>query len=84
MNIHLTPELEAIIKAQLKSGLFRNEEDLIAQALQAPREKEQLLPSNTPNGEQRNAVAEMLRFVEANRVKLQGISVRELIHEDRR
>jgi Arc/MetJ-type ribon-helix-helix transcriptional regulator len=81
MNIRLTPEQEAIVKSELKSGNFRTVEEVIAVALQVLREKEHALVSGPANGEQRHAVAEMLRFVEANRVKLDGISVKELIHE---
>jgi len=37
-----------------------------------------------PNGAQREAVREMLAFVEKNRVRLEGVSVKELIHEGHR
>ena len=84
MNINLTPEQEAIVKAELKSGHFRTAEEVIAEALQALREKERSLVPGAANGEQRKAVAEMLRFVEANHVKLEGISVKDLIHEGHR
>jgi Arc/MetJ-type ribon-helix-helix transcriptional regulator len=81
MNIRLTPEQEAIVNAELESGNFRTAEEVIAVALQVLREKEHAPVSGATNGEQRHAVAEMLRFVEANRVKLDGVSVKELIHE---
>ncbi len=81
MNIRLTPEQEAIITAELKSGNFRTAEEVIAEALRALREKEEGAISGAANGGQRNAVAEMLRFVEANRVKLEGVSVKDLVHE---
>jgi len=84
MNIRLTPEQEAIIEAELKSGHFRTAEEVIAEALQALREKERSSAPGTANGGQRNAVAEMLKFVEANRVKLEGVSVKDLIHEGHR
>jgi len=81
MNIRLTPEQEAIVEAELKSGNFRTAEEVIAEALQALREKGTGPAPGASNGGQRNAVAEMLRYVEANRVKLEGVSVKELIHE---
>jgi Arc/MetJ-type ribon-helix-helix transcriptional regulator len=84
MKINLTPEQEAIVNAELKAGNFRTAEEVIAEALQALREKERSSASGAANGGQRNAVAEMLRFVEANRVNLEGISVKELIREGHR
>ena len=84
MNINLTPEQEKIVKDELKSGNFRTAEDVIAQALQALREKERPSNAGAANGNQRQAVQEMLAFVEKNRVRLDGLSVRDLIHEGHR
>ncbi len=84
MNINLTPEQEKIVKEELKAGHFRSVEEVIGEALQVLREKERSVGTGTPNGAQRDAVREMLAFVEKNRVRLEGISVKELIHEGHR
>jgi putative addiction module CopG family antidote len=84
MNIRLTPEQEKIIKEELESGRFTTAEEIVGEALRALREKEQASSTGTPNGAQREAVREMLAFVEKNRVRLEGVSVKELIHEGRR
>ncbi len=84
MNINLTPEQEKIVKDELKSGHFHNVEEVIGEALHVLREKEQSSASVTSNGAQREAVNEMLAFVEKNRVRLEGVSVKELIHEGHR
>jgi hypothetical protein len=42
------------------------------------------LSASAPNGEQREAVREMLAFAEKNRVRLEGVSIKELIHEGHR
>jgi len=84
MNIRLTPEQEKIIQDELKSGHFRTVEEVIAEALQALREKEKSAGAATPNGAQREAVREMLAFVEKNRTRLDGLSVKALIHEGHR
>jgi putative addiction module CopG family antidote len=81
MNINLTPEQEKIVKDELKSGHFRTVEEVIDEALQVLREREQ--PS-MPDVAQREAVREMLAFVERNRARLEGVSVKELIHEGHR
>jgi putative addiction module CopG family antidote len=81
MNINLTPEQEKIVKDELKSGHFRTVEEVIGEALQILREKEQSSAGVTSNGAQREAVREMLAFVEKNRVRLEGATVKELIHE---
>lgn len=84
MNIRLTPEQEKIVKEELESGRFRTAEEIVGQALRALREREQASSTSIPNGAQREAVREMLAFVEKNRVRLEGVSVKELIHEGRR
>jgi putative addiction module CopG family antidote len=81
MNISLTPEQERIVRDELKSGHFRTAEEVIGEALQVLREKEQSSRETTSN---REAVQEMLAFVEKNRVRLEGVSVKELIHEGHR
>lgn len=83
MNIRLTPAQKKIIDDELKSGHFRTAEEVIDEALQALREREQA-PAPAANGSQRQAVREMLAFVEANRVRLEGVTVKELIHEGHR
>jgi len=84
MNVNLTPEQEKIVKDKLKSGHFRSVEEVIGAALQVLREKEQSSSGGAPKGAQREAVREMLAFVETNRVRLEGVSVKELIHEGHR
>jgi Arc/MetJ-type ribon-helix-helix transcriptional regulator len=84
MNINLTPDQEKIVKDTLEMGHFRTVEEVIGEALQVLREKEQSSTVGGPNGAQRQAVREMLAFVEKNRVHLEGISVKELIHEGHR
>ena len=84
MNINLTPEQEKIVNEELKSGHFHSVEEVISEALQVLRVKEQFSIAGTPNGAQREAVREMLAFVEKNRVRLEDVSVKELIHEGRR
>jgi putative addiction module CopG family antidote len=84
MNINLTPEQEKIVKDKLKSGHFRTVEEVVGEALQALREKDQSSSTDMPNGAQREAVSEMLSFVEKNCVRLRGISVKDLIHEGHR
>jgi hypothetical protein len=84
MNINLTPEQEKIVKEELESGRSRTVEEIVGKALHALREKERASSASSANGEQSEAVREMLAFVEENRVRLEGVSVKELIHEGRR
>jgi Arc/MetJ-type ribon-helix-helix transcriptional regulator len=81
MNINLTPEQEEIVKDEIESGHFRTVEEVIGEALHALHEKNESSGAGTSNGAQREAVREMLAFVEKNRVRLKGVSVKELIHE---
>jgi Arc/MetJ-type ribon-helix-helix transcriptional regulator len=84
MNIRLTPEQERIVNDELKSGHFRTAEEVIGEALQILRRKERSVGGVEPNIAQREAVREMLAFVEKNHVRLEGVSVKELIHEGHR
>lgn len=84
MNVNLTPEQERIVQDELKTGHFGSVEEVIDEALQALRDKEKNAGGTGSNGTQREAVAEMLAFVEKNRVRLDGISVKELIREGHR
>jgi putative addiction module CopG family antidote len=73
MNIKLTPEQEEMVKRELKSGNFRTAEEVISEALHVLREREGFANSVTPNNSQREAVREMLSFVEKNRTRLGGV-----------
>jgi putative addiction module CopG family antidote len=84
MNINLTPEQEKIVNDELKSGHFQSAEEVIGEALQVLHTREQSSAGVTSNGAQRAAVREMLAFAEKNRVRLEGVSVKELIHEGHR
>ncbi len=84
MNIRLTPEQEKIVKEELESGHFRTIEEVVGEALRALREKEALTGSGGPTAAEREAVREMMAFAEKNRVRLEGVSVKELVHEGRR
>jgi Arc/MetJ-type ribon-helix-helix transcriptional regulator len=82
MNVRLTPEQEQIVQDELKAGHFHTVEEVIGRALQILRAKEQ--PSAADSGTRREAVRAMFAFIEKNRVRLEDISVRELIHEGHR
>jgi Arc/MetJ-type ribon-helix-helix transcriptional regulator len=84
MTIDLTPEQEKIVKEELKSGHFRTAEELISRALHALLYATPSSNARADNGSRREAVHEMMRFAEKNRTSLQGVSVKELIHEGHR
>jgi len=84
MNVKLTPEQEQIVKSELQSGHFRTAEEVIGKALRVLQEREQSGSSALDNGQRRTAVREMLDFVEKNRTPLDGISVKQLVHEGHR
>ena len=81
MNIRLTPEQEKLVKEEMESGHFRSAEEVIGEALQVLRDKGKTSNDRSSAGKQRQAVRDMLDFVEKNRVRLNGTSVKELIHE---
>jgi Arc/MetJ-type ribon-helix-helix transcriptional regulator len=84
ITINLTLEQETIVKEELKSGHFRAAEEVISQALHALLKAAPSSSTSVDNGSRREAVREMLNFAEKNRTPLQGVSVKELIHEGHR
>ncbi len=84
MTINLTPEQEKIIEDELNSGHFRTAEEVISRALNVLQETALSASPSVDDGNRREAVREMLRFAEQNRTPLQGVSVKELIHEGHR
>ncbi len=84
MTINLTPEQEKIVKEELASGHFRTAEELISHALNAFLATVPSSNASADNGRRREAVREMMNFVEKNRTSLQGVSVKQLIHEGHR
>jgi Arc/MetJ-type ribon-helix-helix transcriptional regulator len=84
MNVNLTPEQIKLVEDELKTGQFRSVEEVIGKALQVLREKAQTSVPSASGMTQREAVREMLAFVEKNRVHLDGVSVKGLIHEGHR
>ncbi len=85
MNIDLTPEQEKMIQEELQTGHFRSVEEVIGEALQVLRNKERGVSASThSNGSQREAVREMREFIEKNLVRLEDVSVKQLLHEGHR
>jgi len=84
MTIKLTPEQVEIVRAGPKSGEFRTPGEVISEAFDAKREKVAASANTPDNGARREAVREMLEFVAKTRVRLEGVSVKELIHEAHR
>jgi putative addiction module CopG family antidote len=84
VKVDLTPELEQIVLDEIKNGHFRSAEEVISEALRSLRKKQESSASAAPNRGQVEAVRNMLTFLERNRVRLEGISVKELLHEGHR
>ena len=84
MNIQLTPEQERVVREELQSGRSRSAEEVIGKALHALREQEEGSLARASGSAQQEAVREMLVFSAKNRVRLQDISVKELIHQGHR
>jgi len=79
MTIQITkPEVEALIRARLQSGRFKDAEDVIFQALQSSTTE--LSETDT----HRDAAIESLRaFGKTHGLSLGGMTIRDLRHEAR-
>jgi hypothetical protein len=79
VTIQITkPEVEALINRRLETGVFKNAEDVILQALMSSESGE------TGSEEARRDAIERLRgFGKTHRLSLGGMTIRELRHKAR-
>jgi len=79
MTIQITkPEVEALINQRFQSGVFKDAEDVILQALQSSQ------PVQTEAEEERAAVIERLKtFGKTHGLSLGGTAIRQLRDEAR-
>jgi hypothetical protein len=79
MTIQITkPEIEALIKQRLKSGAFKDEEDVILQALKTSRPI-----AGDIKAERAAAIERLKTFGRTHGLSLGGMTIRELRHEAR-
>lgn len=82
MTVTLTVEQEQIVRDELNTGHYRAPEEVIARAWEVLRQTERASDQSERRFRaQRQAVREMLDFLEQNHTPLAGISVKDLIHE---
>ena len=86
MKVELSREQEKIVEDELKTGQFRTPEEVVGEALQVLHQKTHHFSKagKSGYGRQLEAVQAMVEFVEANRVRLKDISVKDLIREGHR
>ncbi|MGH9861486.1 MAG: ribbon-helix-helix domain-containing protein [Candidatus Acidiferrales bacterium] len=82
MVIRLSPELEHIVEEKVKSGQFRSPEDVIAEALRRLPKKQEAVDEAEKKAKQREAVEKMLEIAKTP-IRLDGISIKDLINEGR-
>ena len=84
MNIKLTPEQEQLVEEVLNSGKFESVDEVIDQALRSLKHHPPASASSVSNGPDKEAVRQMLEFADRNRTRLNGTSIKDLIHEGHR
>ena len=84
MHVHLTPEQERLVNDELQTGHYHSVEEVIGEALRALMEREPRFQANVRRTMQREAVHRMLEFAQTSAIPLEGISIRDLIHEGHR
>ena len=81
MMIQLNPETEKLVQEELQSGHFHSIDEIIVQGIRAWREREHPRRSEA---HRREAVERALDFAKHRAVSLNGISIKELLHEGHR
>ena len=80
MTIQLNPETEKLLKDELQQGYFRSIDEIIVLGIRARHQKE---PQRS-EAERQLAVDRALDFARHKAVPLEGISIKELLHEGHR
>lgn len=79
MTIQITrPEVEALIAQRLKTGAFKDAEDVILQALRSSEAETQ-----GPDEKRREAIDRLMTFGKTHKLSLGGMTIRELRDEAR-
>ena len=81
MTINLNPETERLVQEELRSGNFQSVDEIIVRGIRARREKEQ---HQQTEAERRRAVERALDFAHHRAIPLDGVSIKELLHEGHR
>ena len=81
MNVQLNPETEKLVREELQSGHFHSIDEIILQGIRARREREQPQRSRT---QRLQAVDRALEFARHRAASLDGISIKQLLHEGHR
>ena len=81
MTIHLTPETEKLVQEELENGHFRSIEEIIVEGVHARREKQGRLRAEV---ERHQAVERALDLAKHRAIPLEGVSIKELLHEGHR
>jgi Arc/MetJ-type ribon-helix-helix transcriptional regulator len=80
VTIEITrPEVEALIDRRLKTGAFKDAEDVILQALKSSEAEPQ-----GPGEKRREAIERLMAFGKTHKLTLGGMTIRELRDEARR
>lgn len=82
MTINVKPETEQLVRHEIQSGHFQTVDEIIIQGVQSWREKHRLRQAGPE--QRRRAVADALAFARDKAIPLDGISIKELIHEGHR
>jgi len=79
VTIQITrPEVEALIERRLKTGAFKDAEDVILQALRSSESGE-----SATKERRREAIERLRSFGKTHGLSLGGMTIRELRHEAR-
>jgi Arc/MetJ-type ribon-helix-helix transcriptional regulator len=78
--IQLSAHTEQLVEEELKSGRFRSVDEIILQGIRARREAERRFDEAARH----EAVDRALEFARYRPVRLNGISIEELLHEGHR
>ncbi|HTQ11115.1 MAG TPA: hypothetical protein VMI31_13695 [Fimbriimonadaceae bacterium] len=82
MTINVKSETEQMVRNEIQNGHFQTVDEIIVEGIQSWREKH--LTHQVDSEQRRKAVAEALAFACERAIPLDGISIKELIHEGHR
>ena len=79
MSICLRHETEQLVQEEIRNGHFRSVDDLIVEGVNALRQR--LTTTRSSSEQRRQAIERALSFAKDRAIPLDGISIKDLIHE---
>jgi Arc/MetJ-type ribon-helix-helix transcriptional regulator len=82
MNIEIQPETEHVVREEIRKGHFATVDEIILAGVRARHERRSFAPAGSQA--RLEAIERLLGYAKEHAVPINGVSIKELIHEGHR